>query len=251
MKVAQTGGSVADADKDLAMTSDLTYLCEVFSGYVDLITDGSGTGTAEFTHGLNYKPSYYSWCRDPLDNDFWYPQDDMYMGVSTKVDDTKVYFAIDSKEPSSTYRIAYSVFGNQIEGLTGTGNNNVFGKIRISKPGFDARTETDARNMQFFSGANVFKIDDTLSGSIAVVIDDFIKEFVIPHNLGYVPKVFVCNDTYLGLPYGSMLPSTAFSFRGTYKVDDTNLTIITEDDFGGSLSDDATFNYKITRDKIA
>lgn len=251
MKVAQTGGSVADANKDLAMTSEETYLCEVFSGYVDLVTDGSGSGSATFVHGLNYKPSYYSYCRDPLDTTKWYPQDDMYMGVNTKIDDTTVYFDIDSKEPSSTYRINYRIFGNQLEDLSGTGNNNVFGKLRISKPGYDARTETDARNMQFFSGANVFKIDDTLSGGIAVVIDDFINEFVIPHNLGYVPVCFVMNDTYLGAPYGAMLPSTAFSFRGTFKIDATNLTIITEDDFGGSLSDDATFKYKITRDKIA
>lgn len=248
--VAQEGGSVDDAEKDLVFTSNRACLIEVISATIDISTDGSGFGTAEVTHDLGYRPSYYAFARDPLATGDWYPLGDGYMGLQTSVDTTKLYLAIDGKEASSTYRVKYYIFGNQLENGTGSGNNNVTGKLRISKPGYDAETETDARNMQFFSGTNVFKVDTALSGSASVTIDDFIKEIVVPHNLGYVPFILVCNDSYYGFPLGQMLPSAAYDVRFSYKIDSTNLTIIIEDDSGGAPPGLASFKYKITRDRI-
>lgn len=248
--IAQEGGSVADAEKDLVFTSERTCLIEVLSGTIDISTDGSGFGTAEVTHDLGYRPSYYAFARDPLATGDWYPQGDGYMGLGTNVDTTKLYLAINGKEPSSTYRIKYYIFGNQLENGTGSGNNNVTGRIRISKPGYDAETETDARNMQFFSGTNVFKVDTALSGTTTVTIDDFIKEVTVPHDLGYVPFVLVCSDSADGLQLGRVLPSAAFDARFSFKVNSTDLVIITEDSTGGIPPFPVTFKYKITRDRI-
>ncbi len=251
-KIAKPGGTVEDPEKDLAFTSDRTCINELFSGYVDVNTDGSGNGTADFTHDLGYRPSYYCFVRDPLNTGNWYPHQDGYMGLSTNVGTTKLYFDILGKEASSTYRVFYQIFGNQQENGTGTGKNNVTGKIKIAKPGYKADTETDARNMQFFSGGNVYKVDTALSGSESVTVDDYIVETVIPHNLDYVPVAFVLNDSTYGSPLGQMLPSTVFEPSFSYYINDTNLVIISSDAIsGGSPSFNATFKYKILRDKIA
>lgn len=251
--IAKKNGSITDSEKDLAMTSDRSCMMEIFSGTVDITTDGSGFGSAEVTHNLGYRPLYYCFVRDPLSTGDWYPQGDGYMALGNSVDTTKLYLSIDYKEASSTYKVYYSIFGNQQENGVGTGNNNVTGKIKIAKSGYDASTETDARNMQFFSGKNVYKVDPALSGSTSVTVNDFIVTKTIPHNLGYVPIAFVLNNSSYGSStYGQMAPSTLGSPGMTYYVNSTNLVIVIEDYVsGGSPSFDMGFKYKIMRDKIA
>jgi hypothetical protein len=252
MKIAKQGGSVDSAEKDLVFTSNRSCVMELFSDYIDITTDGSGFGNAEFTHGLGYRPANLCFVRDPLDTRNWYPASDGYMALGTSVDTNKLYLAIDYKEESSVYRVKYSIFGNQQEDGTGTGKENVTGKIRVAKSGYDASTEKDARNMRFFSGKNTLKIDEYLSGSCTLIVDDFIKTITIPHDLGYVPYAMVLNDTSYGYATGQMLPSVIGNPTSSFYVNSSNLVIIVEDYIsGGSPTFTMTFKYKIFRDKIA
>lgn len=252
MKIAKTGGTTADSDKNLAFTSDKDCIMEVLSGTANISTDGSGYGTSEVTHSLGYRPAYYCFVRDPLNTGNWYPHQDGYMGLGTSVDTTKLYLAINFKEASQTYVVRYSIFGNQQENGDGTGNNNVSGKIRVAKPTRNAETEQDARRMQFFSGKNVFKQDTALSGTTTVTVNDFVVTKTIAHNLGYVPFVFILNDTSFGVPSGQMLPESVASPTASFYVNSTNIVIVIEDPVsGGSPSFDMTFKYVVLRDKIA
>lgn len=252
MKIAKPGGSIYDSEKDLSFTSDRGCIIELFSGYIDIVTDVNGLGTGQFTHNLGYRPTYYCFVRDPLNTGNWYPHQDGYMGLSANVDTTKLYLDIYYKEVNSTYKVFYQIFGNQQENSVGSGNNNVSGKIQIAKSGYIAGEETDARNMIFFSGKSVYKVDTNLSSNTSVTINDFIVEKTIPHNLGYVPVVFVLNDSSYGSPLGQMLPSSTFEPSFSYYINSTNLVIITSDYIsGGSPPFNVTFKYKILRDKIA
>lgn len=251
-KIAKTGGTVSDDEKDLAFTSARNCIIEMFSGTIDISTDGDGFGAQTYTHNLGYIPACYCFVRDPLNTGRWYPHQDGYMACNTYVDTTKLYTAINYKEASQTYRIFYSIFGNNQDNTTGTGNNNVSGKLRISKDGYDAETETDARNMQFFSGKNVLKIDSALSGSTTITINSPVVTKTIAHNLGYVPIVFVLNTKIDSYEQGQMLPITVGSLNVSYYIDSINLVIIVEDIFGGgSPSFTMDFKYKILKDKIA
>lgn len=251
LKIAKPGVSVSDAEKDLVFTSGRNCSIELFEGYVDVTTDEFGYGQNTFTHNLGYRPQYFCFVRDPLNTENWYPNQDGYMGCSVAADTTKLYFTINYKEVNSTYRVRYSIHANQLENGTGTGNSNVSGKLRIAKPGFDASTETDARNMKFFSGKNVYKVDSTLSGSTSLLIDDFINFKTITHNLGYVPMVFILNDSDYDISdFGQMLPS-GFGDGLSYYINSTEFVIIAEDLFGGTPPHTKTFKYKILRDKIA
>lgn len=235
------GNAKTDAEKLLAMTAARSCIIEFMSGQVNL---GAG-GSAEVTHGLGYRPTVYAFIkgRDLNDTkDVWYPHQGGAYTVLTKVDTTKMYFTGDINAD-----VFYLIFANQQENGTGTGNNNVSGNLRISKAGYNAKTEQDARNMRFFSGKNVFKVDQDLSYETTFTIDtlDFtVKE--ITHGLGYVPICFVlCSSN------GQMLPNSAFVFPTLdYYIDTDKLTIYTQD-FSGDPSYNLTFQYLILRDKIA
>lgn len=241
-KIAKDGGNVlTDLEKNLAFTIDRSCLIEFTSGTVNL---GAG-GSAEITHNLGYRPSVYAFIkgRDLSDTkDVWYPHQGGAFNCLTKVDTTKLYINGEINRD-----VFYIIFSNQQENGTGTGKDNVSGNLRVAKPGYNAKTETDARNMIFFSGKNVFKIDKSLSNETTFSIDtsDFtIKE--ITHNLGYVPICFVlCRTT------GQMLPNSAFVFPTLdYYIDSEKLTIYTQD-FSGDPSYNLTFDFIILRDKIA
>lgn len=241
LKIAKPGGNAEnDAEKDLAFTSERACLIEFDSGIVNL---GAG-GSNEITHNLGYRPTVYAFIkgRDLGDTkDVWFPHQGGATTVITSVDTTKLYLSGDANAD-----VFYIIFSNQQENGTGTGNNNVSGKMKIAKSGYSAETEQDARNMKFFSGKNVFKIDNNLSDTVTFAIDtlDFTVH-EITHNLGYVPVCFVlCSTT------GQMLPNSAAVFPTLdYYIDSTKLTIYTLD-LSGNPSYNLTFKYKILRDKI-
>ena len=56
--IAKQGGSVTDAEKDLAFTSNRACSIELLNNTVNITTDGSGYGTANITHGLGYSPTF-------------------------------------------------------------------------------------------------------------------------------------------------------------------------------------------------
>lgn len=251
MIVAKNGGSVSDAEKNLVFTSERASSIELTSGTITINTNVSGYGAAEVSHNLGYIPQFFAFVRDPLNTGSWYPIGDGYMGCSVGADTTKLYFAIDYKEPSSAYIVKYSIFANRLDNGTGTGNSNVSGKIRISKDGYDAEKETDARNMKFFSGSNVYKIDTTLSGTTQMTVTDVVNTLTINHNLGYVPVIFILNSGSRGISTdGQMLPNGFNPL--SYSITSTTFTIYYEDWswYPGDPTYTMDFKYKILRDKI-
>jgi hypothetical protein len=76
-------------------------------------------------------------------------------------------------------------------------------KLIISKPTFDARTETNPDNLLFSSDYNTLKY--YASGSYQMLNVTTTTNVTIAHNLGYVPfHIVYCNDfvsqpTYYGL----------------------------------------------------
>lgn len=235
-KISKTGGNAeTDAIKDLVLTSDKACMIELLSGSETI------TGTKEITHGLGYIPSYFVFTkgRNLADTeDAWYVK---YLG--TRIDTSKLYIDLYEGETSET--IYYIIYGNRQDNAVGTGNSNVTGKLKISKSGYDAETETDIRNMKFVSGKNVTKIDTALSGSVtsAITTDD-ITTIEITHNLGYFPICYVISSTY-----GQTLP-IAEPVQTDYYVTTTKL-IIEVYDLTGEPTYNETFKYIITRDKIA
>lgn len=246
IKVAKTGYDAELADEiNLRFTSDRACLVELQIGIKEITTDGSGNGTGFVEHNLGYYPSVIMFEKGFLDSTNWYAS----TGYDWKVTTTRINFDLVGYDPNTTYYFHYRISGNRQDNAVGSGNNNVTGKLRISKSGYDAETETDARNMQFFSGANVLKVDETLSDSITQqvgLLAPFPTIITIPHNLGYPPVAMVLlNDT------GQISPSVDALFGGFsmfHYVDSTNLYIEVSPETGTTPV--WTFKYKITRDKI-
>lgn len=242
LKIAKSGGNAeTDAEKDLVLTSNRSCMIEMISGIITL----NGSGLGEITHNFGYRPAFYAFL-ESLDfqtssYNVWYPQYNFYQSLVGKVDTTKLY--LDGELNARAY---YIIFANQQDNSVGTSNTNASGRLRIAKPGYDAETATDARQLQFMSGTSVPKVDLALSGSITQTIatDDY-TVITVAHNLGYVPLCFVLCDTF-----GTMLPDSSDLFPSfIYHIDDTNLTIIASD-FSFAPTYNATFKYKILRDRI-
>lgn len=241
--IAKRGGdTLVDQEKDLAFTSDRSCLIEMFSLLTTLTTDVDGNGSLEITHNLGYVPSVFVFEKGYLDTTFWYPQ--YVMGV--RADTTKLYITATYLDSNTTYQIFYSISGNRNDNVVGSGNNNVSGRLRIAKSGYDAETEQDVRNMRFMSGKSVWKVDSNLSGNVQSTPDGSGYTLItIPHNLGYVPMCFVlCTDN------GGMLPYTVPLYGGLFMlhhIDNNNLYI----EVYNASTATVNFKYKILRDKIA
>lgn len=245
LKIAKSGGSVTDSEKDLAFTSDRACLIELQIGTKLITTDGSGNATDYVEHNLGYYPSIIMFEKGFYDSLYWYAS----TGYDFKITTTRINFNLSSYTPNTTYKFHYRISGNRQDNAVGSGNNNVTGKLRISKSGYDAETETDARNMKFFSGANVLKVDSDLSGSVTQQVGleyPYPTIITIPHNLGYPPVSMVLLEHT-----GKISPSIDALYDGFqmyHYVDNTNLYIEVQAE--GGTTPVWTFKYKITRDKI-
>jgi len=248
VKIAKKGGAITDAEKLLAFTSNRACLMELQIGIKAVTTDGSGNATDSITHSLGYFPAVVMFEKGFFPDGKWY----ISTGYDYKITTTKINFNLSGYDPYTTYYFHYRISGNRQDNAVGSGNNNVSGKMRISKPGYSANTETDSRNMIFFSGANVPKIDTSLSGSFTESINDYPYPTVktIPHNLGYVPVFHGLLDSGSSDGNGNMVPSIDILYGGfsiSGYADSTNIYF--ECRTSGS-TESWTVKYKITRDKI-
>jgi len=255
--VAKTGGTINDAEKRLAFTSDRDCMIELISGHKTV------SSVDNYQHSLGYVPSYtvffkvitseitgvpnncYSPCIGIIGN--------VLDGGTATVDTDKLYFQtyqvynpVTDTYDNVTTDFYYSIFANTIGNQTGTGKNNVSGKARIAKNNLSVPDITDARQFKFFVG-NVFKQDTALSGTITLMTLDYdLKVITIPHNLGYVPIVYMFeSDNGSRIPYS--LPG---GLLFTYYVDSSNIYVVGGDfyNLGGDIY---TLKYIILRDKIA
>lgn len=87
--------------------------------------------------------------------------------------------------------------------------------IRVSKTGYDAKTETDPRNYIFYGSKNTFKI--IAEGSLlSQTVNSSYVDFEISHNQSSLPAVFAFikyPDGYVALPNSSPADYTYFSYR--------------------------------------
>jgi hypothetical protein len=233
-------------EKDLTFTSERACLVELQIGIKEITTDESGNGSGYVEHNLGYYPSVIMFEKGFFPDGRWYAS----TGYDWKVTTTRINFSLTGYDANTTYYFHYRISGNRQDNAVGSGNNNVTGNLRISKAGsYDAETETDSRNMQFFSGANILKIDTALSDSVTQQVGllyPFPTVITIPHNLGYPPVSMVLLDDT-----GKISPSIEALFDGFqlfHSVDDTNLYIEVQAE--GETTPTWTFKYKITRDPI-
>ena len=105
-------------------------------------------------------------------------------------------------------------------------------RLVVSKPTFNAITESNPYNLIYSSEYNTLKY--FVKGNVVAELDDSNGSFlstqaIFSHNLGYYPKVEVYVRVYIGSPSGNYEPapfsgSGASVFYGaTYRVTSTNL----------------------------
>lgn len=126
-------------------------------------------------------------------------------------------------------------------------------KIIITKPGFDAKTETDPRNINFTSELASLKYYAEGSVGVSGVAGVTTEEIV--HGLGYIP-FFVAYIGALGVGGDtddfSMVPFIFLdglsSFIGSAWADTDKLYLQIEHDLASTPS--VTFHYKIFRNSL-
>lgn len=236
------GNAMTDANKDLAFTTELQYMI-ILSERTDT-SDGSNNLT--ISHGLGYIPAFYTFFNDGSGK--WYRQLESGLGGSY-ADSSNIYIKTDN--PSQQVRTV--IFANSQSNADGGNLNNVSGKLRIAKPGYDATKETDLRRFLFASGGGVFKIKEKKTLTVTVHIDgsgNSNDSITYAHGLGYVPQVYV----FLA---GLQVPIFVFKAAGMsysvdFTIDATNL-VVNVTSSGNALvnGDTFEFNAQILLDKIA
>lgn len=92
-------------------------------------------------------------------------------------------------------------------------NGNPTGrKIVVTKPGYDALTETDPRNMKFSSDYGTLKYFDKVTRTPSFTANGVIisARDIYTHNLGYYPYVDAFVRVYIGAPSGDYEPAPFF-----------------------------------------
>lgn len=242
-KIAGTNGNVlTDAQKDLVFDSSLDYMI-ILEERTD-VSDGSGNLT--ISHGLGYPPAFYTFFSNGSGT--WYRQLQSGLG-GAYADTNNIYITTDS--PSQSVRTV--IFANSQDNAIGTGRNNAFGKLKMSKPTYNASTDTDLRRFVFASGNGIFKIKENKVLTVTVNLDGsgYSNDTVsYAHGLSYIPQVYV----FLG---GQQLPQFHFiaagqSYSVDFSVDSTNVNVnVSSGQYALLNGDTFVFNVQILMDKIA
>ena len=124
-------------------------------------------------------------------------------------------------------------------------------KIVITKPGFNALTETDPNNMIYSSEYDTLKYH--ISGQKTVTAAGADAEETVAHGLGYTPFFIAYNDSIAGSPGtkynqvpGAVLGIGTYSYCLAY-ADATNIYFkIITNVFNGSID----FRYKVFRNRL-
>jgi hypothetical protein len=119
-------------------------------------------------------------------------------------------------------------------------------KLVISKPGYDAKTETDPDNLIFSSDYDSLKYYS--EGSVTLEVSGADAETTVTHDLGYVP-FFIVYTNYVPLETDYSTVPFYFADAGSYTyinayADSTKIYFTVKTN---SASGTITFNYKIFR----
>lgn len=235
--IAEQGGDITDDVEDLALTSGENYLI-----FLEERTDTSnGSGILEFTHGLGYKPAFYSF--EEISSGVWEPP-----YLNSYATDTIIH--IETIDPSTQVRTI--LFANSQDNSVGTANSNASGKLKIAKSGYDAGNAVDLRELKFASAGGTFKIKESKTITVSVTSANGTFTTSYAHGLGYVPQVYaLLYDTVgVSLPYFDNVGAGVAAFF-SYSVDSTNITCSVFNSDGAVTSPSTvTFKVHILYDKI-
>jgi len=249
-KVAKPGGNAeTDASKDLAFDAIQHPCFNIIKEFTaTLTTNGSGDGSTTVNHNLNYYPFFKAWVKVGSAYMLLHASGTYSLSYATS---TAIKIQINGGDANKTYNYIIKVFGNEAQNTIGTGNNNVSGLVRVARPGQDAETATDIRQLAFQSGKYTLKLDTGKSGTTSITAPAWDIKFVdVYHNLGYYPFVFVKDTSDTESSTAKMLP-VYYSGSGSYYEIYTNKIRIYVDNAANSYS--VTYNYKyfVYRDKLA
>lgn len=99
-------------DRNLIMTSKRNCLKEFLSGTVNIVTDGSGSGSVSVNHNLGYFPLYYAFSK--YDDDTWNPVGSEITNLFSYATTTTLNFSIVGRTDNFTYKVFYIVFIDQL-----------------------------------------------------------------------------------------------------------------------------------------
>lgn len=128
-------------------------------------------------------------------------------------------------------------------------------KLVISKPGYNALTETDPNNLIFSSDYNTFKYSTSGSDSYTITAGETSGEHtIVTHNLGYIPFFVVyANDApsyatrWYSLPF-SFADAGVYDHRFVYAT--TTALVFRFENSGFGIDIDLSFYYKIFKNDL-
>jgi hypothetical protein len=245
LTIAKTGFDAETGDsKNQSFDSRDTCLIEFDSAQLNLTTDGSGNINHTITHNLGYVPEFDFFQESTVGalSGYWIPAAYNFNVYAT----TTQLVITTNLTPDTTYKVFYKIYSNRVDNAVGTGNNAVSGRLRISKNTYNAETEQDPRNMEFFSGKSVQKLDLDLSGSISGTTNG--SGYLLletDHNLNYVPELYT-----LWQEQGETLPYLLIGFGTPLLLPLISNTKFRVEVYNSIPNTTHTFKYKILRDKI-
>lgn len=223
----------------------------------------SGDGRYSINHGLaSYSPTsfllfvkfpdgYTGFCvgvGGVISRDSNFKVSDVY------IDSTKIDFLIERFGGSGTaLKFKYLILETPFGSSSGYALNLSEHKVRVSKSGYNALTDTNPDHYSFLSGFNDLKYFASGSQNISIVGDGSLKQttITIAHNLGYEPVFFPeVQVSFLVSGYAFAPIYSVFfdDIRAEAWVDDTNLYLR----FTNQSSDNITANfvYKIFKNNL-
>ena len=244
--IAKDGHDVFGDKRNLSLDSNDTNLMIIDE---PLIVGG----TSEYTHGLGYLPTTLEFFKFgsqwfPIGSPVYDLSDNwQYAGVEAEYDVNKIYLTY--QDGSEDVKIF--ITGNSADNSVGSGKNTASGRIKVSKSGYDAETETDIRRLQFCSGADLIKKDLVKSGNVQVVSTVGFAKVEVSHGLNHVPVVIakVTSNDYDSGFNNVMLPFNLDPFSlapVSFYITSTKLVFFIDGVIG-------TFNinFNLYRNKIA
>jgi hypothetical protein len=248
LKVSSRSNNVdTEIDKNLAFTSKFSTLKILKAGNLSVTTDGSGNGTAYYTHSLGFAPAYFAsqkrtvqwsyldstsysnaYVPDPGTANQW--GSDYHHALHVYTDSTKIYLQAKNAQASTTYTIHYVLLIDKAQDYTGSDMSlvNDYG-LKVSHPGIDVTQaksfemsySTRFKSLQYYSENYKYQ-NLTLPTMWASLVDNPVEEGTyvdINHGLGYAPLFLAffrsqsINTSYsIAVPYVGVNGQDLFSY---------------------------------------
>lgn len=206
--VSEAGDNVLTQIYDTAKFSTKYSTLKIYSsGNTSFTTNGSGVGSVEISHGLNYAPAFYVFNKDSYQDTFFeattYSNCYFPIGVYSQFDvystNSVLHIGGTGLSASTTYYFRYYILvdlAQEFSSTSGIATTNDYG-FKVSKPGVDVLTgdeyemaySSKYKSLQFYKES--FQSETlTLPGYTASIVDDDPEAGTyvdFNHGLGYPP----------------------------------------------------------------